>query len=520
MLSKKRGSSLFTAGALPMPDRIPLLSDHEGICFVVKQVFSKEFCERTMRRVKPQFVSADTHYPTTYRNNNRYVSDDALLADWLFETAKEYVPSSIIVDGIASNESGHWRPTGLNSRVRFCEYLPAQAFNKHLDGIHYESKNVQSKLTFIVYLNGSECFGGGRTLFFRSREDPEILQSYKPEQGDLIIFDHNIWHSGEEVTSGAKYILRSDILFERVKYSLPALPEWKERRPEFSPGHLGYVWTVKKFRNTLITAGRDQKIKQWTTSGSFVHEFNAHSNSIIAILVMSHDIVLSASRDQLIKVWHCADGEFSCRQTLSIHEAAVLHLCKLSDTCFASCGADGRINICDLSGNLLKSWVAHREWIWSAVKLDSHLISAGADGMVKLWRHCTVKEAFTWQSANPITSMVLLPSGSRFCTGDHAGKIVQFRYCRESVSFSPEIEREAHSGTIRALNASEDYLVSASEDGFVKVWALKDLTEVFRYTHNNFVQDALIDASHVFSVSYDGRIKRKAIASFIAKSRL
>lgn len=50
-------------------------------------------------------------------------------------------------------------------------------------------------LTFMVYLNSAAGnFVGGRTLFYKSMTDKEILAEYTPHQGDLIIFDHNIWH--------------------------------------------------------------------------------------------------------------------------------------------------------------------------------------------------------------------------------------------------------------------------------------------------------------------------------------
>ena len=499
--------------------RVTLLPEQAGICFVVKKAFSKSFCEKMIRRAKPHFVSADTHYPTTYRNNNRYVKDEAELASWLFESAKKYMPDSIVVGGIAGNESGRWQPKCLNSRLRYCEYLPAQSFGKHLDGIHYVEENLQSKLTFIVYLNGSDCFGGGRTLFFHSMESDEVIQSYEPEQGDLIVFDHNIWHSGEEVTAGAKYILRSDIIFERV----PSVEteDSQERSIEFTPGHLGYIWTVKKFGDTLLTAGRDQKIKQWTMKGRLAHEFSAHSNSISSLLVLSATVVISASRDQLIKIWHYNGRKFSCYKTLSLHSAAVLHLCRLTETTFASSGADGKINICDLNGYVLASWIGHNEWVWKVSKLDCHLLSTGGDGRIKLWHKVSPEVRFEWEGPHPVTALAVPRAEGRFYTGDYAGVISQFRYCSETESFYLERQREAHHGTIRSLFACRKLLLSASEDGFVRVFELAGMSELFHYSHNNFVQDALIDGSLVFSVSYDGRITRKDLKSAISKlSRL
>lgn len=66
----------------------------------------------------------------------------------------------------------------------------------------------------MVYLNSAQNnFKGGRTLFYKSKIGQEILASYIPRQGDLIIFDHNIWHEGELVLEGQKFIMRSDIIY-------------------------------------------------------------------------------------------------------------------------------------------------------------------------------------------------------------------------------------------------------------------------------------------------------------------
>ena len=57
----------------------------------------------------------------------------------------------------------------------------------------------------MVYLN--EGFGGGATEF----DD----RSVEPQTGQALVFEHRLRHQGAEVTRGTKYVLRSDIMFER-----------------------------------------------------------------------------------------------------------------------------------------------------------------------------------------------------------------------------------------------------------------------------------------------------------------
>jgi hypothetical protein len=58
-------------------------------------------------------------------------------------------------------------------------------------------------MIFMIYLN--DDFEGGETTF------PEFL--IRPEQGMALIFNHDVYHSGREVTRGTKYVLRTDVMY-------------------------------------------------------------------------------------------------------------------------------------------------------------------------------------------------------------------------------------------------------------------------------------------------------------------
>eukprot|EP00510_Aplanochytrium_minuta_P005061 CAMPEP_0184014312 /NCGR_PEP_ID=MMETSP0954-20121128/5560_1 /TAXON_ID=627963 /ORGANISM="Aplanochytrium sp, Strain PBS07" /LENGTH=255 /DNA_ID=CAMNT_0026294721 /DNA_START=191 /DNA_END=955 /DNA_ORIENTATION=- len=248
-----------------------LLPHRTEVCLLIKKAFDTEFCGRIIKRYRTKFKAAKTHYPTSYRNNQRFVADDpALVDESLFVEIKRILPKHLVGCGVSDVEKGEWKLLRLNERIRICRYLPGQYFSKHLDGVHYHSESIQSKLTFMIYLNSSSEFRGGRTLFFASKLDERIIGSYEPEEGDLIVFDHNLWHSGERLSSGEKYILRSDILYERIS---PAL---SNVCGNFREGHLGYIWNVVKGANFYFTAGRDKKIKVWNGKGEKLQELIGH----------------------------------------------------------------------------------------------------------------------------------------------------------------------------------------------------------------------------------------------------
>jgi hypothetical protein len=57
----------------------------------------------------------------------------------------------------------------------------------------------------MVYLN--EGFGGGTTAF----HDFDVAAT--PRTGAALVFQHQLLHEGCVVTSGVKYVLRSDVMY-------------------------------------------------------------------------------------------------------------------------------------------------------------------------------------------------------------------------------------------------------------------------------------------------------------------
>jgi predicted 2-oxoglutarate/Fe(II)-dependent dioxygenase YbiX len=90
----------------------------------------------------------------------------------------------------------------LPKDLRFYKYTPTKRFKMHKDGPWTEA-GLTSKLTFLVYLN--DDFAGGETDF----RDFKV----QPEKGNALLFIHDTWHEGAVVTSGVKYVARSDVLY-------------------------------------------------------------------------------------------------------------------------------------------------------------------------------------------------------------------------------------------------------------------------------------------------------------------
>lgn len=145
------------------------------------------------------------------RNNDRVMLDDPDLAAKIYKQLADNVPKKF---------RKKWRPVGLNERLRFYRYDAGQFFDWHSDGYYERPNGERSFFTFIIYLN--DDFEGGGTSFreegFRRSECGQF--TVKAKKGNALLFHHPIGHRGDAVTSGRKYVLRTDVMYGRISQSL------------------------------------------------------------------------------------------------------------------------------------------------------------------------------------------------------------------------------------------------------------------------------------------------------------
>lgn len=127
---------------------------------------------------------------------------------------------------------------GLNARFRFYRYADGDYFATHTDGswpgsrvidgelVHNAYNDRWSQLSFLLFLSAD--FEGGATRFYVDPDDP-MQPASNPETasnidvrtplGAALCFPHGVHplhclHASQPISSGVKYIIRSDVLFE------------------------------------------------------------------------------------------------------------------------------------------------------------------------------------------------------------------------------------------------------------------------------------------------------------------
>ena len=395
------------------------------------------------------FEAMGARYPNDYRNNDRALLDDAALAAKLFERLRPCLPERWDEGG------SHWRIYGLNPRFRFCRYRGGQQFTRHRDGAWSRGGDERSWLTVMLYLNDAGEFVGGATRFY---DGPEV-EAVPPREGQAIVFDHRLWHDGEAVSAGVKYVMRTDVMYrlERAGSFVDPEPQGLLRRERIFAGHAGYVWVVRRLADgQLVSGSRDCTVRRWG-SGEILRE--GRKGSATAIVEVG-DALWVGGRDGRID---------DSQRSWQAHEGAVLGLERMQNGCVVSCGADGAVRRWSPGGEAMGEISRHGGWVWGVA-------TEGEEVRV---------------AVEPISAVAV------GATGDRTG----------TITLEDGRSWRGHDGAVTAIASLEGgRWVSGGEDCAVKVWS-RNGELLGEGTHRDFVRSlAVLDADRFATASYDGTI--------------
>lgn len=202
--------------------------------WLVRGLLSVDECAALMQRSEGHGFGP-TDFVKSYRGNLRLTATDRGLSEAIWQRLRPLVPATLELKAPrpVTQESwwssypdvdGTWEARGLNECWRLAKYYPGDRFMCHCDGAFEKvAGSEMSMLTANIYLNTR--FGGGSTRFYLS-DDPhfewrsdfgEPSFEVVPEVGLCLIFrqppGRTYWHDGEELSSGRKYLLRSDVMY-------------------------------------------------------------------------------------------------------------------------------------------------------------------------------------------------------------------------------------------------------------------------------------------------------------------
>lgn len=424
----------------------------------IDDFLSSEDCDQILEKRFNLFTKANSHYPQYYRNNNRIEEDNIELSHSLFKKLKE--------ESIDELE-----PTvALNTKLRFCQYQTDQMFSKHQDGVFFLDDKKCSSLSFVLYLN--EEFSGGRTLFFEERNDAKHKYMIRPQKGKLVVFDHTIWHSGEQVNEGEKYILRSDLLMEKTTIS----------------HHKGYIWCLCKVNDQqFFSGGRDGYVKLWDVNLSKIKEFNLHTKSVLSIQQIDTNFYISTSRDGSIKKWN-----ISGNVTLTKNVKSIAICSAHSNDCFVTGNVNGSLIIYSKDLEVINEFSIHSSWVWGLMIVNNVIYSISEDG--RLIRSTFYGESEELMKVDEGLFSVSLVKDKIAC-GSRSGKIYYYSLDNGGVSV-----KQVHKDIIRKIMFCNERTISVGEDNVMMIDGQSKIE------HENFIQDVILMPGLLISAGFDGHL--------------
>lgn len=226
--------------------------DEDKYCVVLRNIASNEECQNLINMSEEVgFEPAEVNVGngkqmllTDVRNNDRCIYDHSAITEQIWQRVLRALDGSAelkhrLLRAPWTENGFRYRAVhavGLNERMRILRYDKGTYFAPHYDGTYVRNmeagldrKGEVSFVTFQLYLN--EGCGGGTTRFLargRDRNGHMNFVDVMPKIGSVLLFQHDCYHEGAKVTSGRKYVIRSDVMYTTKgpgwEYAVKPLP--------------------------------------------------------------------------------------------------------------------------------------------------------------------------------------------------------------------------------------------------------------------------------------------------------
>jgi predicted 2-oxoglutarate/Fe(II)-dependent dioxygenase YbiX len=203
----------------PLRQSLRVRDLHEELIYAVPSFLSRMECQRVRSFADKEGFERVTQRASrdyAFRDNERRLLRLPAFAELLWTRLRPHVP--------AEYEGMH--AVGLNPAIRFYRYNAGQRFGCHVDQSDVDRvTGFHSRFTVLVYLNDStdSDLQGGNTIFYANEagaKEEQVVLSVAPETGSALVHGHGdrcLLHEGALVTRGAKYLLRTDVMYSRTK---------------------------------------------------------------------------------------------------------------------------------------------------------------------------------------------------------------------------------------------------------------------------------------------------------------
>lgn len=276
--------------------------------------------------------------------------------------------------------------------------------------------------------------------------------------------------------------------------------------------HQDWVQSLVFKEDILITCSRDRLIKYWNIEREEVQTtINSYSNGIWAIAVSPDGKHLVSTNDeQTIQLWNVDRNKIE--RVLTGHSKSIWSVAYSSDNRFlASASDDCTVRIWSVATEKLYRTIQGNSWFWTVAFCpdnSSTLATAGSDCSIQLWNINTGELIQIFNGHTEIIRQIAFDTKGKYlasCGLDNTAKIWQVNTSERLATFN-------HPSPVSsvAFHPNKSLLATGSDDNIVRLWDLKTGKILQSFDeHTGWVQSVAFspDGETLASGSHDGTIK-------------
>lgn len=233
----------------------------------------------------------------------------------------------------------------------------------------------------------------------------------------------------------------------------------------------------------VLTGGADGRVLLWdVATGKLIREFKGHTEPIFDLQFDEKaERILTASWDGYTRLWDVKTGE-QINQYEFRGKAPFAVKFVMNGLYFLAANLDGKTRLVEIdTGEEVNSLIGHTDKVQSLEygAKSNEVVTASWDGLVKVWDVSTGYQLKRYAAQDgKAHAATYSHNGAMLATGDTKGRVVIYGTSGEVLYVL-----SGHKSAVNTLLFTNDdqYLISGSIDGELKVWEMNNRRELYAY---------------------------------------